>query len=195
MYVNSNLSGGVFLLIFDVFLISVALALDAFGVALSLGLDKKIKKNCVFFTIIIFGFFQFYFAFIGGYLGNLFNRYVFKLPSLVGGSIILLVGILMFKEGFNNKDKFNSLHYVLILILGVSVSIDALVIGFSIFNVFTSKLILFKNCIIVGFTTSIFTTISFFISKHIKKLKIIRDYADFLGGIILIFFGIKMIFF
>ncbi|RKD34185.1 manganese efflux pump MntP family protein [Thermohalobacter berrensis] len=179
----------------EVIIISLALALDAFGVAISLGLDRRINKRRAFLFTLSFGFFQFLFAFIGGYSGNLFNRYIFTLPSVVGGTIILFVGILMLKDGYSNKQGIINFHWCLSIVLGICVSIDALVIGFSSFNGFKTIYSLFINSAIVGSITSFLTGISFIISKHVRNIKFISYYADFIGGIILILFGIKMILF
>jgi putative Mn2+ efflux pump MntP len=35
---------------------------------------------------------------------------------------------------------------------------------------------------------------AFFFARYLKKLKAIGKYADYLGGVILILFGLKMIF-
>lgn len=179
----------------EVLIISIALALDAFGVSLSLGLDKRITKKIAIFSIISSGFFQFLFAYIGGYFGCLFNRYIFTIPSMLGGIIIFFVGLLMIKEGFNKEESFKKLHLLVIIFLGMTVSIDALVVGFSTFNILVSKLILLKNSIIVGIVTSFLCLVAFFICKKIRRIDFFKEYADFLGGIILILFGIKMIFF
>ncbi|MTI69307.1 MAG: hypothetical protein FH751_03485 [Firmicutes bacterium] len=179
----------------EVLIISLALALDAFGVSLSLGLDKRITKKSAIISIISSGFFQFLFVYIGGFFGCLFNRYIFTLPSMVGGVIIFFVGLLMIKEGFNKDENFKKLHILIIIFLGMTVSIDALVVGFSTFNILINKYILLKNSIIVGIVTSFLCLIAFFICKKIRRIEFFKEYADFLGGVILILFGIKMIFF
>lgn len=179
----------------EVSVIAVALGLDAFGVALSLGLDKRITKRLAILFVLSFGFFQFLFVLIGGLAGNLFNTYIFCIPNIVGGTIILLVGILMLKEGLSNEEKIPKLHFMLVLLLGICVSIDALVVGFSSFNIFYLKEILLKNSIIVGIITSSLTAFSFLLSKHIRKVNFVKEYAELLGGTILILFGLKMIIF
>ncbi|WP_425447792.1 manganese efflux pump MntP family protein [Dethiothermospora halolimnae] len=185
----------IFLSLFSLGAISIALGLDAFGVALSLGLDRKITKKIAFLVIILFSFFQFFFVFLGGIAGDLFNRYIFSVPSLVGGIIIFIVGILMIREGLSNNEKLPKLHILVLLVLAISVSIDALVVGFSTFNIFRIKKILFENSIVVGIITALLTTLSFILCKKIRKYKFVKEYADILGGVILIIFGLKMIFF
>mgnify|MGYP006278526125 CR=1 FL=1 len=179
----------------EIILISIALALDASGVSVSMGIDKKIKKSDIAFFIISFGFFQFLFSFLGGYFGILFNEYVFTLPCKLGGFIIFIVGILMIKEGFCENEKINKFTWYIKLLLGISVSIDAFVVGFSVLNFLNSLFTIFRYSIIIGIITSFMTSISFKISTKIGKMYFVRKYADFLGGIILVFFGIKMMFF
>ncbi|MBS4538170.1 manganese efflux pump [Clostridium sp. D2Q-11] len=181
--------------VLNIIIISIALALDASGVALSIGIDRRIKDRDKIFFIINFGFFQFLLAFLGGYFGCLFNFYVFKLPSVMGGVIIAIVGIFMIKEGFTEEAKIDKFTFIIKIFIGISVSIDAFVVGFSSFNYISSIIIIINYSIIIGLITAFMTSVSFNISTKISKIKFVREYADFLGGIILILFGIKMIFF
>ncbi|MGF7060113.1 manganese efflux pump MntP family protein [Brassicibacter mesophilus] len=179
----------------DLSMISIALGLDAFGVALSIGLDKKITRKKAMAFIISFGFFQFLFASIGGITGNMFNKYIFHLPSVIGGIIILLVGLLMFREGSSNQGKIIKMNCFMIILLGICVSIDALVVGFSTFNDFNISELILNNTVVIGIITSFLTLNAFVISRKAKKNEFIKKYADFLAGIILIIFGLKMIIF
>lgn len=181
--------------LYEIGAISLALGLDAFGVGLSLGLDKRITRKLAFLFVLSFGFFQYLFVFLGGIAGNLFNTYIFMIPNVVGGVIILLVGVIMFKEGLSNDEGIPKIHLYLVIMLGICVSIDALVVGFSSFNVFHLTRILFRNSVIVGSVTCLLTALSFIISKYIRKVDFVREYAELLGGIILILFGMKMIIF
>lgn len=81
------------------------------------------------------------------------------------------------------------------IILGISVSIDAVVIGFTVLNKISSSLIIFSDTIYIGIVTFIFSAVGFFIARYLKRIQLIEKYADYLGGIILIAFGLKMIFF
>ncbi|AID44227.1 hypothetical protein SFBM_0288 [Candidatus Arthromitus sp. SFB-mouse-Japan] len=182
----------------EILLIPIALALDAFGVALSLGFSNKYKFKQLMLFCLSFGFFQFLFSFMGGVCGELVNSYILAIPKLFGGIVILIVGILMFKEAMSHCDEddyedkklFNNLY----ITLGISVSIDALVVGFTAYNLHNLSLI-FLNTLLVGIVTLILSMFAVVLSMHLKKIKIITKYADFLGGVLLILFGLKMIFF
>ena len=81
------------------------------------------------------------------------------------------------------------------IILGVSVSIDALVVGFTACHHIGSYILMTVNSIMIGLITLLICTTGFFLCRYIRRLEFITRYADFLGGLILIIFAIKMIFF
>ena len=177
------------------FIISIAFAvsLDAFGVALSIGLNKGLEYNKKILFSISFGFFQFLFAIIGALIGIIFNKFITSVPNVVGGLIIIVVGLMMIIEGFNKKEENILLKPKMYIVLGVSVSIDALVVGFTALNSlgFTQLTI---YCLIIGIVSLVMTCIAFIISKYLRKIKLVSRYAEYIGGIILIIFGIKMLF-
>lgn len=175
--------------------IALALSLDAFGVALCIGLNNQIRKNNKAIFAISFGFFQFLLSFIGAFAGFLFNTYIASVPNIIGGIIISLVGVLMIKEGFENKGECPLLNAKMYIVLGVSVSIDAMVVGFTAFNKILNNILLFHQTLFIGVVTFIMSALAFFISRYLKRIEIVSKYADYIGGVILIIFGLKMIFF
>lgn len=102
----------------EILLIPIALALDAFGVALSLGFSNKYKFKQLMLFCLSFGFFQFLFSFMGGVCGELVNSYILAIPKLFGGIVILIVGILMFKEAMSHcdEDDYEDKNYLIIYI-------------------------------------------------------------------------------
>ena len=181
--------------LYSLLLIALALSLDAFGIAICVGLNDQVKLKHKLGFIASFGFFQFLFSFIGAYAGILFNTYVTSVPNLIGGAIISVVGVLMIKEGFENKGKCPLISPKMCIVLGISVSIDALVIGFTVLQKIPTNLQLVQYTLIIGVVTLFMSTFAFFIARYLKKIEFIAKYADYIGGIILIIFGIKMMFF
>lgn len=179
--------------LYSLFVISVALALDAFGVALSIGLNPAVKRNSKIWLSMSFGFFQFALAYTGAYLGYLFNMYILCIPKIIGGIIIIFVGLLMLKEGFENQDKNVFLSKKMYIILGISVSIDAAVVGFTVLNNINRGFILLEAAVFIGLVTLILCIIAFLIGKYLRKIRFVSKYADYVGGGILILFGLKMI--
>ena len=181
----------------DIIIVGVALAMDAVGVSISIGVNSAINKKNKIEFIISFAFFQFLFFFLGKISGNLFETYITAIPNVIGGIAIAIVGILMISDGFENKenDERMLLKKGVALILGVSVSIDALVVGFTTIGTTISYWIIFIDSIFIGIITLIICTSGFYFCRFIRKINFITQYADFLGGIILILFAFKMIFF
>lgn len=181
--------------LFDVTLIGIALAMDAFGITLGIGLNSLINKKHKLKFILSFAFFQFLLTYLGGSLGYLFDTYIATIPSIAGGIIMGIVGILIIVDSFKAKENEILTKNSTCVILGLSVSIDALVIGFTAFHEIPSNLLLCIDSILIGLITLFICTLGFFICRYIKKLKFITTYANFFAGIVLIFFGFKMIFF
>ena len=148
----------------DIIIVGVALAMDAVGVSISIGVNSAINKKNKIEFIISFAFFQFLFFFLGKISGNLFETYITAIPNVIGGIAIAIVGILMISDGFENKenDERMLLKKGVALILGVSVSIDAFVIGFTGFGYISSIIRIIFECSIVGFITLILCTFAFF---------------------------------
>ncbi|SFD33233.1 manganese efflux pump MntP family protein [Clostridium uliginosum] len=179
----------------EVIMIGIALSMDAFGITLSIGLSSMLTKRNKIKFILSFSVFQFLFAYIGGGLGYLFDTYIISISSVCGGIIIGIVGVLMIFDGIKNEESDVLIKNSTCIILGISVSIDALVIGFTVFHHLGSNLILMVNSLLIGLITLFICTLGFFICRYIKKLKFVTKYANFLGGLALILFACKMIFF
>lgn len=175
-------------------LIALALSLDAFGVALSIGLNPGVKLTNRMIFCLSFGSFQFLFSFIGSFAGIYFTNNIKSVPELIGGVIIAVVGVLMVKEGMEEKEECLLFTPKMYIILGASVSIDALVVGFTAFGNMDSSKLIFIYTLIIGLVTLIISGGAFIVSRHLKKISVIARYADYIGGIILIIFGLKMIF-
>ena len=181
--------------LYDVIIIAIALAMDAFGVTLGIGLNPILKKQHKIKFLLSFAFFQFLFTYVGGSLGYLFDTYITSISSIAGGIIMGIVGTLIIIDGFNQKEKELLIKNSTCVILGISVSIDALVIGFTAFHQVSRNLLLFINSILIGLITLFICTLGFFVCRYIKRIKFITRYANLFAGIALIFFGFKMIFF
>jgi putative Mn2+ efflux pump MntP len=181
--------------LYDVIIIGLALAMDAFGITLSIGINPIIGRKHKIKFLLSFAFFQFLFTYIGGTLGYLFDTYITNIPSIAGGIIMGVVGVLILIDGLKEKENEILIKNSTCVLLGISVSIDALVIGFTVFHFITRNLLLCLNSILIGLITLFICTLGFFICRYVKKLKFITTYANFFAGIVLLFFGLKMIIF
>ncbi|MGM0501861.1 MAG: manganese efflux pump MntP family protein [Bacillota bacterium] len=178
----------------NIVLIAVALALDAFGVALGIGCGAEMKEKEKVGIILSFGFFQFLFAFLGAGLGNYIDQYIFSITGYISGGIVLLIGLLLLREGYKNDEacRYKNIRFWTYIVLGISVSIDALGIGFSVLYYLDAAVIM-TNTVVIGVITAVLTWFSFMIVDYIKNLIIVEKYADYIGGIVLVLFGLNMI--
>ncbi|MEW8995223.1 manganese efflux pump MntP family protein [Clostridium sp.] len=179
----------------ELLFIALAVSLDAFGVAIAVGLYRGAKARQKLSFAISFGFFQFLFSILGGFGGKIFTENIASVPAVIGGIVIAIVGILMIKEGMIEKEESIVITFKMYFILGISVSIDAIVIGFIAFSRIESMVTLTLFTAIVGMITFFMSILAFIIAKYLRRIHILRKYADYIGGIILILFGLKMIFF
>lgn len=180
----------------DVVLIGIAMAMDALGLSISLGINPTLKRRNKIGFIMSFAFFQFLFIFLGGVGGRFFDTYVVAIPNVIGGIVIALIGLIMIIEAFKNNDNDDSvlIKKSMYMILGMSVSIDALVVGFTAFHE-VNQILLSVDAILVGLITLLICTTGFFMCRYARRVNFICKYADLFGGIILIILGMKMIFF
>ena len=181
--------------LFDVIIIAIALAMDAFGVTLGIGLNPILKREHKIKFVLSFAIFQFLLTYVGGCLGYLFDTYVTSIPNIAGGIIMGMVGLLMIMDGYKEKENTILIKNTTCVILGISVSIDALVIGFTAFHHVGGNIILGVYSILIGLITMFICSLGFFVCRYIKKVEFVTRYANFFGGFALIFFGLKMIFF
>jgi putative Mn2+ efflux pump MntP len=178
----------------ELLLIALAVSLDAFGVALCIGLNDKANRTRKLLFAISFAFFQFLFSLLGGIGGKIFTENIANVPSVIGGVIIAVVGVLMIKEGMENEGECPILRPKMYLILGISVSIDAIVVGFITLSNIGAIYTLITYTLFIGAITLIMSIFAFIISKYLSKIELVGKYADYIGGVILILFGLKMIF-
>lgn len=178
----------------NILLVAFALGLDAAGVTMAIGCGKPtniVEKSKVIFS---FGFFQFLFALIGGLGGNYIDQYFFTISNYFSGAVIFILGILLIREGYKNEEEciYTNLNLWTVIVLGVSVSIDALGAGFSLLFNFR-ELIIFQDSLIIGAAASIMTGLSFIIVNYIKHIALVEKYANYIGGAILLILGVNTV--
>ena len=180
---------------FSIIILGIALSLDAFGVALGLGCGSKLTIKEESSIILSFGFFQFLFALAGALIGNFIDSNIIQISATFSGLIIVLLGIYLINEGRQIEKEcfYYNLSFAKYIALGIGVSIDALGVGFStLYNQQINTLII--NSIVIGLITATLTFFSFKTVYYIRNFKVVEKYSDYIGGIILVLFGLTMIF-
>lgn len=176
-------------------MVALALALDAAGVTMAIGCGTKTNFQEKIKVIFSFGIFQFLFALIGGFLGNYIDNNFFTISNYFSGIIIFLLGVFLIREGYKNSEEciYRQLNFWTVVVLGISVSIDALGAGFSLLFDLDYALI-FNDSLIIGLVASVITAVAFKIVNYIKHIGLVEKYADYVGGAILLLIGINTFF-
>lgn len=189
----------------SVLLTSFALSMDAFAVSITKGMTmKNITKKIAFKIAFFFGLFQGGMPLIGWLLGISFEKYIKTFDHWIALILLSFLGIKMIYESIKENKKnevamdleINGLSQNTstvdiktkdLLVLSVATSIDALAVGVSF---------AFLNISIIEVVTSIaiITFLVCFTGVLIgKKIgPILKNYAEIIGGIILIFIGLNI---
>lgn len=179
---------------YELLLIGIGLAMDAFAVSITNGLVyKNMTKKLMLMTCLCFGVFQGVMPTIGYFVGRGFSSYISAydhyialiLLGFIGGKM-LIDAIKERKEEIKQIDK--SLTVPILLVQGVATSIDALAVGVS-FAILPNVSITFSAGII-AIITFVMCLVAFVIGKRFGKL--LNDKAQIFGGLILISIGLKI---
>ena len=179
---------------------SVALAMDAFAIAVTLGMDgtaNTVSERLKVSTS--FGFFQGLLFLVGIISLSLISGDVTAYNHLIAGTILIILGVRMLKEAFEQPSeveientppyKKRKLTFKLLAMFGVATSIDALAAGITYGLIYEQLLIATLLIAAVAFI------LSYIGSTFGKKLGyMIGNKANILGGIMIIILGLKALF-
>ncbi len=176
----------------DIFLIGVALSMDAFAVSVCKGLSvKKAGVKHVLTVGVYFGGFQALMPMLGFLLGYKFESFITNIDHWIAFVLLAIIGGNMIREalGKDEDDKENDdFSFRAMLPLAVATSIDALAVGISFaflgVDIVTAALL-------IGATTFVLSGAGIFVgnifgSKYKSK-------AELAGGIVLILIGAKIL--
>lgn len=168
----------------SIFLVAIALSMDAFSVAITLGINCEIFKKKIMFISFV-GLCHFVFPWLGMNLGQTFLKNFIINGEKILGIILLILAIEMIYEYFH-KDGEISFSYKSLLLLVISVSLDSFMTGIGLYS-FTANV--FPVLIIFSLTSMVFTFFGIFLGKTLIKL--IGKYSEIMGIIILLLLGVK----
>ena len=180
----------------SVLLIALALAMDAFSIALSKGLGAK--KVCFSDAIklgIAFGAFQFIMPIIGFIVAGSFASFVNQFSGIISCILLCFIGAKLLYEAIKNDDSEqlnSSIDLKSLIVLGVATSIDALAVGITFAIDGNSFLTSLYYCSIIGIVSLVLSFLGYFIGNKLGEK--IGDKGELIGGIVLIILGIKMLF-
>ena len=177
--------------ILELVLIAIGLAMDAFAVSICKGLSmKKMSWKKAIIIGGYFGAFQGLMPVIGYFLGTSFERFVTKIDHWIAFGLLGFIGINMLKEAFGNETENcnDNVDLKTMVVLAIATSIDALAVGITFAFLKTNIVLASLIIAIITFAVCIIGVKigNKFGDKYERK-------AETVGGLILIFMGIKIL--
>jgi manganese efflux pump family protein len=175
--------------------IAVALAMDAFAVALAAGISlKRIGFRQHFRLAWHFGLFQALMPVLGWAAGLTFRDLIARYDHWVAFALLLFVAQGMLRQAFKAdreerivKDPTRGMTLVM---LSLATSIDALAVGLSLSMINIS---IWTPALIIGLVACLFTTLGMYLGTTISRVGPLGRYADGLGAVVLIAIGLNIL--
>ncbi len=178
----------------EILLIAIALAMDAFTVAMAVGLhlscNGSISRRQYFRLGFHFGFFQFLMPILGWLAGTTVRHYIESFDHWIAFVLLSYIGVKMIREAGKSEDYATQdpTKGMSLIILSIATSIDALAMGLSMALLGVG--IIYPS-VIIGIVALVFTIVGLSIGRRIG-LKW-RGGIAWVGGIILIGIGLKIL--
>ncbi|MBQ9625522.1 MAG: manganese efflux pump [Clostridia bacterium] len=176
----------------SVFLTGIGLSMDAFAVSVTIGMVCKHREKAAnaIKAACYFGGFQGLMPLAGyflsirfiGMLGSWSNAIAFAILAFLGGKMIYET-----IKG-DTEGSIKSYTHGAFLTLALATSIDALAVGVSLAMINVN---IFFAAALIAATTAVIAFVAVFLGKAISGL--LGGKAEFLGGIILIIIGLRLI--
>ena len=199
-----------FLILGEVFLISLALSADSFSVALTDGLTyQDINKRKSFFIAFVFGFMQALMPLIGYWVVELFEILLGEFAGATAGGIaadvivyvafglLLIIGGKMLIESIIEvrkpieEKKMRKFSVKEVLFYGFATSIDALATGVALHAGLSDNITIWIHISMILVVCFAISLVGCLLGKQINKLlKGKNDIAGIIGGCILILLAI-----
>ena len=172
--------------------IALSLAFDAFSVCVAAGVKiRNISYRHYFRLAFHFGLFQFLMPILGYYGGVAMKSIISRYNHWIALSLLSIIGIKMIWESFQQNGnvtmKNDPSRGITLVFLSIATSIDAAAVGFSLAALQIP--ILFPS-IIIGVVCLLLSALGLFLGNKIGLF--IGNWAERLGGIILISIGLKI---
>jgi len=174
----------------SIIFLAVGLAMDAFSVSITKGLNLKFNIKHALIIALFFGGFQALMPVIGWFSGIQLQSVISTLAPWIAFLLLLGIGLKMIYESLFTKEKdvHKSFSIKELLILSIATSIDAFAVGVT-FAILDTPIII--PIIVIGLITFILSFAGVYIGKNAGHL--FENKIEILGGLILIVIGFKIL--
>ncbi len=180
----------------NILAIAVALAMDAFAVAIATGVAlKTVSPRQAFRLSWHFGLFQAIMPIIGWFGGETVYAFIQHYDHWVAFGLLAFVGGHMIREAFepehHREERKDPTKGMRLVMLSVATSIDALAIGFSMSMI---GMRVFFPALIIGIVALLFTLVGLYVGARVGSGTRVAHYAEIAGGVVLILIGLNLLY-
>ena len=175
----------------DIFLIGIALSMDAFAVAICKGLAMPtINRKQTLLIAAYFGVFQALMPTLGFLLGYRFESFITSIDHWIAFILLALIGGNMIREalGKDEEHENDDFSFKAMLPLAVATSIDALAVGISLAFLGVD---IVQAALLIGATTFVLSGVGIYVGNVFGAKY--KSKAELLGGAVLILIGLKIL--
>lgn len=181
----------------DIWFLALALAMDCFAVSIASGIIvKKHLGKMVIRMAFLFGLFQAAMPLIGWLGVSTFTSYLENIDHWIAFGLLAFLGGRMIRESFlpEEEKKIKPRKLKTQVVLAIATSIDALAVGISFACTgFSNIKMLTCPLLIIGFVSFVMSIIGVLLGVKFGKPITKKLKPELLGGVILIFIGIKVL--
>ena len=179
--------------IWELVLLALGLAMDAFAVAVCRGLAMdRLNVKHAFIIALFFGGFQAAMPLAGWALGTYFEKYITSIDHWIAFILLSIIGGKMIYEAVKPEEECSSISSRLnikeLLVMAVATSIDALAAGITFAFL---KVNIALSVSLIGIITFILSFIGVMVGNRFGSKY--KNKAELAGGIVLILIGIKVL--
>jgi putative Mn2+ efflux pump MntP len=180
--------------LWTVFLVAMALALDAFAVAFGAGFARRVVSLRQTFRLSFhFGIFQAMMNVCGWAAGLSFRRLIENVDHWIAFGLLCLVGINMIVgalKGRSDEAAADPSKGFTLVMLSVATSIDALAVGLS-FSLL--KIAITVPALIIGVVAAVMTVIGIRLGRFAGSFSRLGAQAEIFGGLVLMGIGVHIL--
>lgn len=187
-----------------IIIVAIVLGIDAFSLSLGLGLQGVRRRYELRFTFVVI-ILHIFMPLLGLTLGLAVGKFLGVWAARIGALILAYIGINFLYQGYKetkiatysfkvgqdvlkSNNSITDDSFKTLFILGISVSVDALTVGFSLG---TFQVPILITITLMGIVAGIMTWLGFIGGRLFSRA--VGSYAQMIGGLILLGLAIKLV--
>jgi len=179
----------------EILAVAVALAMDAFAVAVAAGVSLcRVSARQTFRMAWHFGLFQALMPILGWAAGLTIQSWIMRFDHWAAFGLLTLIGARLIVESVRTSDEgagaTEPTRGMTLVMLSVATSIDALAVGLSLALLQVS---VWFPALIIGCVAGVFTAVGLPLGAYVGRRFSLARYAGILGGVVLIGIGVRIL--